>query len=159
MAVMILRSGLRTVEQYCPGSTERRQRRLLRLREQTAAMIEAELRQRSVQQEAPTASQSRRRARQRFNLPEWQAFRDIRCGRQSAAVTIGTMTLEAAARVETRETGVQAKLGFTYLPSEPTRMLRLETVPHPGLLSSDHGSHVHLSQKRNGSYQEVLQML
>ena len=60
MAVMILLiigweclrwAGLRTIEQYGPGSTKRRQRRLLRLREQTAAMIEAELRQRSVQQD------------------------------------------------------------------------------------------------------------
>ena len=40
-------AGLRTIEQYGPGAAERRQRRLLRLREQTAATIEAELRQRS----------------------------------------------------------------------------------------------------------------
>ena len=146
-------AGLRTIEQYGPGSSERRHRRLLRLREQTTAMIEAELAQRAGRVVEAQPSQARRRAR-----AVTQSLEGQQSGRLSgtfaeggrsilATATIGTMTLEEATHVETREIGVQVELGFTYLPPEPTRMFRIETVPHPGpYCLSDHGDHVHLYQ-------------
>ena len=147
-------AGLRTIEQYGRGAAERRHRRLLRLREQTAATIEAELRQRPAAPEKRSLSQPQMRARDAIQSPEQQpgsklSRRSAEGDRSSsmAAVTIGTMTVEEAVCTETREIGIQAELGFTYLPPAPTPTLRIETVPHPGpYYLSDHGNHVHLYQ-------------
>ena len=149
-------AGLRTIEQYGPGAAERRQGRLMRLREQTAATIEAELRQRSGRHTTVSVPRARRRGQAAIPAHEGQrddtlAGTSAEGGSGSTAVaTIGTMTLEEVASVETREVGVQAELGFTYLAPEPTRTLRIETVPHPGpYYLSDHGGHVHIYIYRN----------
>ena len=77
--------GLRTIEQYGPGSAERRQRRLLRLREQTAAMIETELRQRTARPEPKvTSSQTRKRC-----APA--SRRTISCERDNCAGAVNKM--------------------------------------------------------------------
>ena len=97
-------------------------------------MIEAELAQRAGQVTEAQPSQARRRARAALQSPEGQSS-----GRPSgtsaedgrgvtASATIGTMTLQEATRADAGEIGVQADLGFTYLPpAEPTRVLRIET--------------------------------
>ena len=141
-------AGFQTFDRYGPGSTERRLRRLQRLREQTAQAIEQELRTRELvdpHPPAPTRQQRRTRTRdavraldddrgqrasavsstarpqfQSDSMPQGTFTEGGSSGSGSAAPTLGTNAREEVGRLETAEKGVQALVSIHYMPPPPT---------------------------------------
>ena len=154
-------AGVQTFDRFGPASTERRLRRLQRLREQTAQAIGQELRTRELVDPVPPPEPVRQQWRTRFRdaaraldddcgqrvsarsatvrpgfrsdrMPQGSFTEGGSSGSRSAVPTLGVNAREEVVRRETAQKDVQALVGIQYMPPPPVKEIHIEQIVYQG---------------------------